>query len=71
MGKKERAVERMLGINQGSNKNKEIVTFFDSDRFRALGQPWYVSGFWQKLIFVLSFIALCWTVIKLVFFHHF
>jgi len=60
MGKQERKIARMLGIK---NSNEESHPFRNS----ALMKDWYLDKIWEKIVFVLGFIALVWTIIERLF----
>ena len=67
MSKQERQVMRALGINQGRKGEEAKVTFFKNS---FLGKTWYLERFFDKLIFVLGFLAFIWTIFKLAVFGH-
>jgi hypothetical protein len=65
MANAEQKVRRFLGMKEGLDTGKELnVTFFDNPIFTDF---WRIEGWFQKLIFILSFTALCWTIIERVF----
>jgi hypothetical protein len=46
------------------SEEKEIQPVF-SLKNTFLGKDWYLESWYEKLIFVLGFVALAWTILKL------
>ena len=62
MGKAERQMKRALGIKLGKKDEVPKVTFL-KDSF--LGKTWYLDGIIEKLIFILGFFALAYSIIRI------
>lgn len=59
MGKKERQAMRLLGIKEG--KSDKPGATFQLPPF--LKMDWYLSSLFEKLLFVLGFIALIYSIL--------
>lgn len=68
MGKQEKQLMRALGVKSGKKDETPKVTFLKNS---GLYKTWYFETWFEKLIYVLGFVALVWTIIKLVIWHSF
>ena len=60
--------DKMLRKFMPQQKKEEQKPLFNwKESF--FGKDWYLESWYEKLIFVAGFVALVWTLIKLVFLH--
>ena len=60
MGKQDRAIQRALGM---AGNPKEQIKFIKDGFF---GKTWYFTKFGEKLIFILSLIALFYSIARII-----
>lgn len=69
MGKQDRLIKRELG--QATSKKQEEdfkVTFLkESQLYKIWGMDWYLDKAWEKIVFVLGFFAIIYSIVRILF----
>lgn len=64
MSKKQKQVERFLGINQ-KKKSDEPVVSFNMPFAKQFKMDWYLTTWFEKLVFALGSISLVYSIIRI------
>jgi len=67
MGNQDKQLKRALGIRYKAKEGEPTMTFLkDSKLFEGLKKDWYLSSWFEKFIFILGFVALIYSIIRIV-----
>jgi len=67
MGKADRLVMQVLGVAGKKDEEVKVVFMKNSALFQGIFKTWYFDTWYEKLIYVLGFVALFYSIGRIVF----